>query len=262
MGRVDGAIAMVTGAARGIGAEAARTLGREGAKVLLTDVIEDEGAAVAQEINDAGGTAVFQPHDVLDEARWEQLTTDIAKQWGPLTVLVNNAGIVGCGEYIEDMALSDWRRVTGIDLDAVFLGCKYGIRAMKEKGGSIINISSIYGIVGGSKTADYNASKGGVRLLTKCAALECAELQYPIRVNSVHPGFIQTPLIKGAVERSLQKGEIETETEIEEQILARQPIGRWGQPTDIANAILFLASDESAFMLGSEMVVDGGCTAH
>ena len=178
---------------------------------------------------------------------------------------MNNAGIAPKGGPIEDLSLEDWRHVTAIDLDSVFLGCKYAIRAMKqnasESGGSIINISSIMGLVGQANAAAYNAAKGGVRLLTKVAALECAEAGYGIRVNSVHPGFVDTPLVRNAVSDGVVAGRMGSENEAFELLTMLHPIGRLGVPRDIANAILFLASEESAFMTGAELVVDGGYTA-
>lgn len=262
MGRTDGKVAIVTGAARGIGTASAKALAAEGARVLATDLIEDEGEAVAAEIQAAGGEAVFARHDVTDEGDWERVTALAAERFGGLDVLVNNAGVAPAGGPLEDLSLDDWRRTLAIDLDSVFLGCKHAIRTMKTNGGgSIVNISSIMGIVGWPNSADYNAAKGGVRLLTKVAALECAEAGYGIRVNSVHPGFIDTPLVRGALDRGVEQGTYGSQNEMMELLTMAHPIGRLGIPQEIANAVLFLASDESAFMTGSEMVVDGGYTA-
>ena len=262
MGRLDKKVALVTGAARGIGAAAAKILAREGASVVCTDVIEDEGEAIASAIQDAGGTAIFLHHDVTDEARWEAVIEATEKKFGGLHVLVNNAGVAPAGGPIDEIALDDWRRTIAIDLDSVFLGCKHGIRAMKRSGGgSIINVSSILGKVGFTNSADYVAAKGGVKLLTKAAALDCAAAQSNIRVNSIHPGFIDTPLVRGAVQRGVEQGTFGSPNEMIDMLVLAHPIGRLGAAPDIGNAILFLASEESAFMTGAELVVDGGYTA-
>ncbi len=265
MGRLDGKVALVTGAAKGIGTATAALLASEGAKVLLTDIDEAAGEKAADQVQNQSGTASFIAHDVTDEAAWERVVTHAVETYGRLDILVNNAGIAPKGGPIEDLSLEDWRHVTAIDLDSVFLGCKYAIRAMKqngsESGGSIINISSIMGLVGQANAAAYNAAKGGVRLLTKVAALECAEAGYGIRVNSVHPGFVDTPLVRNAVSDGVVAGRMGSENEAFELLTMLHPIGRLGVPRDIANAILFLASEESAFMTGAELVVDGGYTA-
>ncbi|MEQ9519335.1 MAG: glucose 1-dehydrogenase [Parvibaculum sp.] len=266
MGRLDGKVAIVTGAGKGIGAATAGLLASEGAKVLLTDIDQAAGEKAADEIQNRSDTASFIAHDVTDEAAWDKIVAHAVKVYGRLDILVNNAGIAPSGGPIEDLSLADWRHVTAIDLDSVFLGCKYAIRAMKvnanEKGGgSIINISSIMGLIGQPNAAAYNAAKGGVRLLTKVAALECAEAGYGIRVNSVHPGFVDTPLVRNAVNDGVIAGRMGSENEAFELLTLLHPIGRLGVPKDIANAILFLASDESSFMTGAELVVDGGYTA-
>lgn len=260
-GRVAGKRAIVTGAAKGIGAASAKALAREGAQVLATDVDEATGYKLVDEIGQAGGEAVFMPQDVVNEAQWEATVAECVTRFGGLDVLVNNAGVSPSGAPIEDLALEDWRRTLAIDLDSVFLGTKHAIRAMKEKGGSIINISSILGLVGTGNGSDYVAAKGGVRLFTKAAALEVAELGYPIRVNSVHPGYIDTPLVRNAIDQGVAEGRMGSANEMVEMLTLLHPIGRLGVATEIANAVLFLASDESSFMTGSEMVVDGGFTA-
>ena len=258
MGRLSGKVAIVTGAAKGIGAATAELLASEGAKVMCTDVDEAAGQALADKIQNAGHLASFMSHDVTSEEVWEKVTAETVRAFGGLHVLVNNAGIAPEGHPIEDMPLESWRRTLAVDLDSVFLGCKYAIRAMKNSGGgSIINISSIMGLVGTPRSSDYNAAKGGVRLLTKVAALECAEAGYNIRVNSVHPGYIDTPLVRGVVERS----EEANPNEMLGLLSMLHPIGRLGTAMEIGKAILFLASDESSFVTGSELVVDGGYTA-
>ncbi|MBX3507947.1 glucose 1-dehydrogenase [Parvibaculum sp.] len=266
MARLKGKVALVTGAAKGIGAATARVLAREGAKVVCTDVDETAGIAVADDISDAGGEAVFMQQDVVSEAQWEAAVKLAEDRFGGLHVLVNNAGIAPEGGPIEEKTLASWRRTIEIDLDSVFLGCKYGIRTIKKytakggMGGSIINLSSILGLVGQPNASDYNAAKGGVRLLTKSAALECAEAGYNIRVNSVHPGYIDTPMVADALNRGVVSGQAVGPNEMRELLTMLHPIGRLGVDTEIANAILFLSSDESSFMTGTEVVVDGGYT--
>jgi NAD(P)-dependent dehydrogenase (short-subunit alcohol dehydrogenase family) len=252
-GRVEGKVALVTGGASGLGAESARRLAREGAKVMLTDVTAEAGQAVTDEILAAGGTAAFMTHDVVDEARWIEVVAETKSRFGRLDILVNSAGIGG-GEPLLEATLEGWRRVTGVNLDGTFLGVRHAAPLMVAAGaGSIINISSILGKVGLPGAASYCASKGGVALFTKAAALELAPLG--VRVNSVHPGFIETPMVMNALRES------ENENERRDMIVSRHAMLRLGVPREIADAIVFLASDESSFMTGSEMVVDGGYTA-
>lgn len=266
MGRVQGKVAIVTGAAKGIGAASAKALAREGAKVICSDFDEDGGEAIAAEIQRLGGEAIFVAHDVTVEAQWENVVKVAEARFGGLHIVVNNAGIAPEGGPVEELSLESWRHTIAVDLDSVFLGCKHGIRTIKkytEKGakGSIINISSIMGLIGWSGTADYNAAKGGVRLLSKCAALECAEAGYDIRVNSVHPGYIDTPLVRNAIAKGVASQEGVGPNEMMEMLVSLHPIGRLGIADEIANMVLFLASDESSFVTGAEMVVDGGFTA-
>ncbi len=265
MGRVEGKIAIVTGAAKGIGAASAKALAREGAKVICTDLDETVGEALAAEIQRTGGEAVFARHDVVDESQWERVTKLAEDRYGGLHIVVNNAGIAPEGRPIEDKPLAEWRHTLAVDLDSVFLGCKHGIRTIKmttAKGGSgsIINISSILGLVGSANASDYVAAKGGVRLLTKAAALECAEAGYRIRVNSVHPGYIDTPMVRAVVDRGMP-GLGVSGNEMVQFLTMLHPIGRLGAAEEIANTVLFLASDESSFTTGTELVVDGGYTS-
>ncbi|MCE2566138.1 glucose 1-dehydrogenase [Komagataeibacter sp. FNDCF1] len=255
MGRVSGKVALVTGAALGIGKATALLLAREGARVVVADMKEQEGHAVVAEIEAAGGEALFVSLNVTVEEDWSQAMAAIEKQFGRLDIAVNNAGIAYTGT-VESTSLADWRRVQAVNLDGVFLGTRHAVEAMKPHGGgSIVNLSSIEGLVGDPTLAAYNASKGGVRLFTKSAALHCARSGYKIRVNSVHPGYIWTPMVQGLT------------AETPDQVAARQklidlhPLGHLGEPDDIAYGILFLASDESRFMTGSELVIDGGYTA-
>lgn len=253
MGRVTGKVALISGGASGLGKAQALLLAKEGAKVVITDINDAGGQAVAEEIIGQGGEALFLRQDVRNENEWEAVIAATLSRFGALDVLVNNAGI-GIGGNAEETTLEQWRHLMSINLDAVFLGTKQAIRAMKERGGSIINISSIEGLVGDPSLAAYNTSKGGVRLFTKSAALYCAKAGYGIRVNSVHPGYILTPM----VERAMQGEHAEL---VRQHLVSLHPIGRLGAPMDIAWGVLYLASDESAFMTGSELVIDGGYTA-
>ena len=255
MGRVEGKVALVTGGRRGLGEASAVLLGREGAKVAITDRKADGADAVLNRISAAGGKAIFIQQDVAKEEDWRRTLDDVLKQFGRLDILVNNAG-VGAGKNVEELTLDEWRWVMSVNLDGVFLGTKYAIGAMKKSGGgSIINMSSIEGMVGDRRLAAYDASKGGVRILTKSAALHCAKAGYNIRVNSLHPGFIDTPMVTGFVKA---QGDAAAARKELEQL---HPIGHLGEPDDVAYAVLYLASDESKFVTGSELVVDGGFTA-
>lgn len=256
MGRVEGKVAIVTGGARGLGKASGVMLAKEGAKVVMTDRHADEGSAVVRQIEKDGGTAMFLAQDVAKEEDWKKVIDAVVKKFGKLDVLVNNAG-VGINANIEETTLEQWRWVMSVNLDGVFLGTKYGIEAMKKTGGgSIINMSSIEGMVGDRRLAAYDASKGGVRILSKSAALHCAKAGYNIRVNTVHPGFIETPMVQGFL-KSIG-GDIEA---ARRQLAALHPIGHLGEPNDVAYAVLYLASDESKFATGSELVIDGGYTA-
>jgi 3(or 17)beta-hydroxysteroid dehydrogenase len=254
MKRVEGKVALVTGAALGLGAAAAKLLAREGARVVATDVLEAEGRALADEIVDAGGEAIFVRHDVASEEDWENAIALCLSRFGPLDILVNNAG-VGVPGTVEDTSLESWRWLMSINLDGVFLGAKHAVGAMKARGGSIINLSSIEGLIGDPNLAAYNASKGGVRIFTKSAALHCAKAGYKIRVNSIHPGYIWTPMVENYL-----KTQPDPEA-AKAHVASLHPLGHLGEPDDIAYAVLYLASDESKFVTGAEMVVDGGYTA-
>ena len=257
MGRLAGKTAFISGGARGLGAEMARLLHGEGANVMVTDILEEEGHAL---VNDHENMS-FMAHDVLQEDQWAATIAATKEAYGGLDILVNNAGIAHNATTIEETSYEQWRKVVGIDLDAVFLGCKHGVGLMKDGGGSIINISSIYGIVGSAGQAPYHAAKGGVRLLTKALAVELAQLGYGIRVNSVHPGFVGTDMVRDGLRQAVENGLMPGENEAMEILTMQTPIGRLGVPRDIANAVLFLASEESAWMTGAELVVDGGYTA-
>jgi NAD(P)-dependent dehydrogenase (short-subunit alcohol dehydrogenase family) len=254
--RVRGKTALVTGAAQGIGQAAAVALAREGARVLLTD-LNGEGvlaAARAIEAEFGGGTALAIRHDVTSEVDWRAAIAYAGEALGGLSVLVNNAGIAQLGS-VEDLSLEDWRRSMSVNADSVFLGCKYALPLMREnQPGSIINLSSIAGLIASHNFAAYNASKAAIWLLSKSVALHCAHKGWDIRCNSVHPTFIRTPILDSLI------GERDEATVLAK--LARQvPLGRLGEADDVANGILYLASDESRFMTGAELKLDGGISA-
>jgi len=259
MGRVDGKIALITGAAMGIGRAVSETLAREGATVVLTDIQDTEGQQAAEAINSNGGSASYYHHDVTQEEEWEQIVDAIRQRHGGLDVLVNNAGIAIASPVLQ-MSLSDFQRQNAINLDGVFLGLKHGIPLMAESGGgSAINLSSVAGLKGSAGMGAYCLTKGGVRLLSKSVALECAAAQNRVRVNSVHPGIIET-----AIWDKMGLGGVEAGTnqvDVSAIATAAVPGGVLGKPQDIANAILFLASDDASYMTGSEVVVDHGFSA-
>jgi NAD(P)-dependent dehydrogenase (short-subunit alcohol dehydrogenase family) len=252
MGRVSGKVALVTGAASGIGRASAEVLAREGASVVLTDVQDGEEAAVA--IRKSGGKARFIRLDVTRESEWRDVIASIDKQEGRLDILVNNAGIAVAG-LIHELSLEDWRRQMAVNVDGVFLGVKTALPLMRKgKSGSIINISSIAGLRGAPNLSAYCTSKGAVRLFTKSIALECAAMQDGIRCNSVHPGLIETPIWSQVVPGSNEPMDLDAAAAL------RVPMRRKGWPDDIAKVVLFLASDDSGYMTGEEVVVDGGMT--
>ncbi len=265
MGRVDGKVAIVTGGASGIGRATAEILAREGASVVVTDIDVRAGEAVVEGIKAAGGKAVFHKQDVVDEALWGDIVGSTVAEFGKLDVLVNNAGIAPGGP-ITEMTLAAWRNLMEVNVDSVFLGTKYAIPAMAASGGgSIINISSVAGLQGAPGLTAYNATKGAVRLFTKGVAKECAMGQTGIRVNSVHPGIIDTA-IWGKMDASMQdsilppsEGANAPDVEAIAQMV-QVPMGHAGKPQEIAAGILFLASDDSSHMTGSELVIDGGMT--
>jgi NAD(P)-dependent dehydrogenase (short-subunit alcohol dehydrogenase family) len=255
MGRVAGKVALVTGAGMGLGRAAALLLAAEGAKVAVTDIDDEAGRATAGAIAGKGGECLFAHHDVSEPEGWPPVMTAVEERFGRLDVLVNNAGIA-IAKTIEDTTLDDWRRTMAVNLDGVFLGCQHAIKLMKRAGsGSIVNLSSIDGIVGEADLAAYCASKGGVRTLTKAVAAHCAQAGYGIRCNSIHPGYVWTPQTENYLK---DLGRLEEE---KAKALARHPIGFLGEPSDVAYMVLYLASDESRFVTGSEMVVDGGYLA-
>ena len=253
MGRVSGKVALVTGGASGIGRATSELLAEEGATVVLTDLQDNLGEEVADNIKEKKGQATYHHHDVTDEAAWENIIGRVLGEHGQVDILFNNAGIGGGGVPVDEMTLEFWRQTMSVNLDGVFLGIKHGVRAMIENGGVIINTSSILGLVGLPNTAAYTASKGGVRLLTKAVAMECAARGLNIRVCSIHPGFIDTPMVGTAIQRG--------GPERRKAILKSQPTGQMGEPRDIAEGVLYLSSDSAKFVSGSELVIDGGYLA-
>ncbi|GLQ07912.1 SDR family oxidoreductase [Sneathiella chinensis] len=252
MGRVSGKVALVTGGGSGLGRATSIMLAREGARVVVTDINEAGAQETAAMI---GEGALALQHDVTDEQRWQDVLAETKATFGGLNILVNNAGI-GDGSDVEHTDFATWKRVHAIDLDSVFLGCKYAISYMEETEGlgSIVNISSIAGIIAGHNMAAYNSAKAGVRHLSKSVALHCARKKNGIRCNSVHPTFVKTPILDDILK---QAGREEGYAKLARQI----PIGHLGEPDDIAYGILYLASDESRFMTGAELVLDGGISA-
>lgn len=254
MGRVDEKVCIVTGSAHGIGRATAELLAEEGGHVAVVDVDETAGEEVARAIDDQGGSAQFWSLDVSDEGAVERVFAEVADAFGGIDVLVNNAGITGANKPTHELTEDEWEEVMAVNEKGVFFCTKHAIPYMREQGGgSIVNLSSIYGIIGAPDIPPYHASKGAVRLMTKTDALTYADDQ--IRVNSVHPGFIWTPLVEEYLE---EEGDVE---EGRKELDEKHPIGHVGEPEDIAQGILFLASDDSKFMTGSELVMDGGYTA-
>jgi len=264
MERLKGKVVLITGAAGGIGQATARTFVKEGASLLLTDLIEDDLSELASELSEIGGKVVTKTLDVTSESDWINGIGLAVEEFGALNIVINNAGRPPSANTLEEMSLSTWRSVMSINLDGVFLGVKHGIKEIKRHGpGAIVNLSSIMGLVALPRQVEYGASKGGVTLLTRGAAVECLELGYDIRVNSVHPGFVHTNMVKSALAARLD-GAVDSAARAEEMIGAlasQQPAGRLATPQEVANAILFLSSDESSYINGAQITVDGGYTA-
>jgi 3(or 17)beta-hydroxysteroid dehydrogenase len=252
MSRVQDKVALVTGGASGIGRATAQLLLKEGATVIVTDL---DGRESESTVSALGRHVSFRVLDVTREDAWIDATDAVVDEFGRLDVLVNNAGIALLKD-IETTRLEEWRNLMAVNLDGPFLGCKHAVRVMKDHGGgSIVNLSSIAGIVGYGGLTAYCASKGGVRLLTKSVALHCARKGYNIRCNSVHPSFVDTPMLKTMVATARDPERMQANW------TAAAPLGRLAQPIEVAQTILFLASDESTFTTGAELVVDGGLTA-
>lgn len=263
MNRLDGKVALISGAARGIGAQTARLMAEAGAKVAIGDVLDEAGRQTAAAI---GGAALYTRLDVTSEADWQAAIAAVTGHFGGLDILVNNAGIF-LGKSLEEASLDDWHRLCAVNLTGVFLGTKLALPALRERGAgsahgsAIVNLSSVAGLVGSSGDPLYSMTKGGVALFTKSAALEFARKSYRVRVNSIHPGTTDTDMGDQVVAmRARQIGANDLDA-ARRQALARLPIGRLGTVDDIAKGILFLASDDAGFMTGAGLVVDGGITA-
>ena len=258
-GRMEGKVALITGGASGLGKATAQLFVEEGGQVVIADINAEGGSAVAEALGSAGA---FTHLDVTNEASWIAALEDAKQHFGGLHVLVQSAGI-GLTKNVTEISLEEWRHVHAIDLDGVFLGCKHAVPLIAEtiadagagsSSGSIINISSIAGVIAGHNMAAYNSAKAGVRHLSKSVALHCARQGYDIRCNSLHPTFIDTPILDDmAVGRD--------KAQVMEKLARQVPIGRIGKPREVAYSILFLASDESSYTTGSELLIDGGISA-
>jgi NAD(P)-dependent dehydrogenase (short-subunit alcohol dehydrogenase family) len=260
-GQVQGKVALVTGGASGIGAAVVELLAREGASVAATDVDDLKGPELVAGIKKAGHEAVFLHQDVTSEARWVEVVSEVGKRFGRLDILVSNAGIGIMVPSIVDMSLEDWRRQTAINLDGVFLSVKHCLPLMRKTGGgSIIMMSSLAGLRGAAGLSGYCATKGGVRLFAKAIAMECASAGDGIRVNSVHPGIIDTP-IWGKIPTEATGGGRNAPIDPDERAKLATPLGRAGHASEIAGGVLYLASDASRYVTGTELVIDGGMFA-
>lgn len=263
---LGGKVALVTGAGQGIGARTSEALAAAGAAVIVTGRTEQPCRAVVAQIRAAGHAAHFRRLDVSSEHDWRTVMDDVCANFGGLDVLVNNAAV----EMIKPLAqltLDDWHAICRINLDGVFLGTQYGVRAMTEgsttrpQGGSIVNVSSVYGLVGAAFQSAYCMTKGGIRLFTKAVAAECALLRNGVRVNSIHPGGVQTRMIDALISELTALGMTPSPEETRKAGFAMHPMGRFADPREIASAVLFLASDDSSFVTGAELAVDGGYSA-
>jgi NAD(P)-dependent dehydrogenase (short-subunit alcohol dehydrogenase family) len=261
---LHGKVAAVTGAAGGIGAAVARAFAQAGAKVVLGDVQVEKGESVAHRIQAEGGQAIFVAHDTTDEAAWTRLVDMALEHFGGFDILVNNAAIEQTC-FIENITLADIETLMKVNVTGVLIGHKHAVRAMKPgaragKGGSIINLSSVAGLIGTPGLAVYSASKGAIRLLSKAAAVEFGRLGYGIRVNSIHPGLVDTDMGTKLLDDFVKLGMFKDREDAYTQMKAAHPLGMTGQPIDVANAALFLASDLSRWISGAELVADGAMT--
>ena len=266
MDRLDGKIALISGAARGIGAETARLMIEAGARVVIGDILDERGRETAREIGGSDTAAVFHHLDVTSTDDWSGAMGAAVARWGGLDILVNNAGMF-LGKGIEEASLDEWHRLCAVNLTGVFLGTKLAAPFLRDRGrtsphgSAIVNLASVAGLVGSQLDPLYSMTKGGVTLFTKSAALEFARKGYRIRVNSIHPGVIQTDMGEQTFvsrARNIGTNDVDAARQI---ALSTHPIGRLGIPADIAKGIVFLASDDSGFMTGAGLVVDGGLTA-
>ncbi|MBV9862707.1 MAG: glucose 1-dehydrogenase [Alphaproteobacteria bacterium] len=266
MNRLDGKVALISGAARGIGAETARLMVEAGARVAIGDVLDEQGRETAAALAGGNAGALYRRLDVTREEDWSAAIAETVARFGGLDILVNNAGMF-LGKGIEEANLAEWHRLAGVNLTGVFLGTKLALPALRARGehsphgSAIVNLASVAGLVGSQLDPLYSMTKGGVTLFTKSVALECARKGYRIRVNSIHPGVIDTDMgAQTFAARARYAGTNDVEA-ARQRALSTHPIGRLGTPTDIAKGIVFLASDDAGFMTGAGLVVDGGLTA-
>ncbi|MDJ0919912.1 MAG: glucose 1-dehydrogenase [Henriciella sp.] len=269
-GRLTGKVALVTGAGRGIGESIATELAAAGALVIATDIDQDAAQTTADAIIDRGGEACARRLDVTEERAWQREREVLSADYGRLDVLVNNAAIELFGPS-QEIELEDWKKTQAVNVEGVFLGTKTLLPLLKRTGdvadvgtSSIVNISSVVGLIGRADQLAYMTSKGAVRLMSKGLAIEYASKKYNIRVNSVHPGGIETPMLNNVLQYRVDEGVVPASTlkEAQDLMAAHHPIGRLGQPQDIAMGVVYLASDEASFVTGTELVIDGGWTAH
>jgi len=264
MNRVDNKVAIVTGAAGGIGSATCRLLAANGAIVIASDLREADGQALVADIQKQGGKAEFHRHDVTDDEQWAAVFAAVMRTHGRVDILVNNAGIYRHGKT-EDASAADIQEMFDVNLKSVVLGTQHAFRAMKQRpagspSAAIVNLSSVAGLIGSPNSTLYNLSKGGVRLFTKGTAMEAASLGYNIRVNSIHPGIIDTDMAQQGVAGAMLQRGISADV-IAQTMAAAHPLGRMGRAEEVARGIVYLASDDASFMTGSELVVDGGMTA-
>jgi NAD(P)-dependent dehydrogenase (short-subunit alcohol dehydrogenase family) len=264
--RLTGKVGFVSGGLRGIGLACVERFLAEGAEVVLSDLDAADSVLVVETMARLGQAASYVQANVTQEADWQRARDIVRERHGKLHILVNNAGIDLTGP-VETLEMADWRRIMDINVDGVFLGVKTFTPMMAESGkdfrggSSIINVSSIMGLVGYNEVSAYNASKGAVRLFTKGIAIEFAQKAMPIRANSLHPGFVNTPLLQGGFQRWVDKGFAEKPQDIVDMVAGQTPIGRLADPSELASGVFFLASEDSAYMTGAELVMDGGWTA-
>jgi NAD(P)-dependent dehydrogenase (short-subunit alcohol dehydrogenase family) len=264
MTNLSGKIALITGGASGIGRACSERLAKAGASVVLTDLQDSQGKAVCAAIEAAGGKALYLHHDVTSEAEWVSVIDQVRERFGRLDIFVNNAGI-GIGGLVTEMTLETWRKQQAVNVEGVFLGVKHSLPLMRASGdgGSIINMSSVAGLKGSAGMSAYCATKGAVRLFSKAIALECAAAGDKIRVNSVHPGIIDTPIwdsISDTADLSAVQQDGANRIDLDAMTSMITPLARTGVPAEIAEGVLYLASDASSYVTGQELVIDGGLT--
>ncbi|MGX5218011.1 MULTISPECIES: SDR family oxidoreductase [Pseudomonas] len=255
--RLNNKVVLVTGGASGMGQAFVRRLDQEGAVVYFTDINEVAGKALESEINNDGGHVFFLPQDVSNESDWHMVLDTIRSHEKRLDVLINNAGMIIPGN-IEECSLEQFQLHLDVNLKSAFLGCKLSLPLMQQHGGSIINMSSITAIVGEQDAIGYSASKAGVRFLSKSVALHCAEKGYAIRVNSLHPGYISTPLVTGV----MSKLDADRQAAVHQRLMQELPVKRFADPDEVSGTVVFLSSDDSKYITGTEIIIDGGFSCH